>query len=291
MNLILNLRKRLLLFICITILCYVLTSLIAGIISYKWGTDSTKAMRIASVIQDLFLFVIPSLVTALLVTRIPASFLAVDKKPGMAALFISTCTLVAAIPLMNYIVNLNEALTFPESLRWIEEKLRDSEEHARNAVAVLQGGNTIGDLIMSILIVGILAGFSEEIFFRGTFQRLLTTGRIGHHTAIWTVAVVFSLLHFQFYGFIPRTLLGAYFGYLLWWTRSLWIPITIHALNNTIYVVTQWHAKSFGGYGTLDHIGEDGDAMTVIASLLLSAAGIFMLRRQGRLIRNSCGER
>ncbi|MDE7136319.1 MAG: CPBP family intramembrane metalloprotease, partial [Muribaculaceae bacterium] len=43
-----------------------------------------------------------------------------------------------------------------------------------------------------------------------------------------------------FYGFVPRILMGAYFGYLIWWTGSLWVPVIAHAFNNSLVVVIQW---------------------------------------------------
>ncbi|MEG1774662.1 MAG: CPBP family intramembrane glutamic endopeptidase, partial [Oscillospiraceae bacterium] len=58
--------------------------------------------------------------------------------------------------------------------------------------------------------------------------------------AIWMAAFAFSMFHMQFYGLIPRMLLGAYFGYLLVWTRSLWIPIIAHFANNAIALLQIW---------------------------------------------------
>ena len=82
-------------------------------------------------------------------------------------------------------------------------------------------GATVPSLIVSVLIVGVFAGFSEELFFRGAMQRIMMSTRLNLHVTIWVVAVIFSLFHFQFFGFMPRLLLGAYFGYLLVLRRSL----------------------------------------------------------------------
>ena len=134
---------------------------------------------------------------------------------------------------------------------------------------------------MNILIIGVLAGFGEELFFRGTFMRLMTTGRVNPHVAIWTVAVVFSAMHLQFFGFVPRTLLGAYFGYLLYWSRSLWVPIIIHASNNIIYVVWQWAYSVNGNEQTpIDTIGTNGNWSAVVISALLTVAIIICIQRR-----------
>ena len=112
---------------------------------------------------------------------------------------------------MNWLIHFNEGIHLPESMAGIEQAMRSMEDMAQANVELVQGGAGIGDLIMSILIVGIFAGFCEELLFRGAFVRLLVSMKLNIHAAIWIVAFVFSALHFQFYGFFPRLLLGALF--------------------------------------------------------------------------------
>jgi membrane protease YdiL (CAAX protease family) len=121
----------------------------------------------------------------------------------------------------------------------IEAALRSMEDNASNSVEMMLGPNTIGNLIISVLIVGLLAGFSEELFFRGALQRLLSS-RLSTSAAIWTAAVIFSAMHFQFFGFVPRMLLGAYLGYLLVWSGSIWLPAAVHAFNNIMFIVLRY---------------------------------------------------
>lgn len=120
------------------------------------------------------------------------------------------------------------------------------EEVSFESMKVLMAKPSVGTLVVNILLIGVAAGFSEELLFRGCFQRLLTTGGVNRHVAVWLVAIVFSAMHFQFFGFVPRLLLGAYFGYLLLWTGNLWLPITAHILNNTMYVIVAWNEVRMG---------------------------------------------
>lgn len=275
MKLSLTLGKRLILFICITLLCFVVTSAIVGFIVYKAGVDSTPMMRIAAVLQDLLLFILPAIVTALLITRLPATFLAVDRKPHAQTLVLAVCTMIVSIPAMDALVALNDSITFPESLKALEMAMRQAEESAAQSVNALLGGGSVASMVVSVLIVGVLAGFSEEIFFRGAFLRLLTTGKVNKHLAIWLVAFCFSAMHMQFFGFFPRLLLGAYFGYLLCWSGSLWLPIVMHALNNSIYVVSNWAS---GGEQAALNTGNDNIIM-VCVSIALTAIGIYLTHR------------
>jgi len=273
----LTLRQRIIFFICIAVFGFAISCLAGGFIINHFP-PSTATMRIAAVIQSMFQLVIPAIVTAIILTRQAASFLAIDRKPNVKILLLSFAALAASIPAMNMIISINQNIELPESLHRLEELMKDMEAQAAGTITLLQGNGSIGDLIMNILIIGLLAGFGEELFFRGTFMRLMTTGGINHHVAIWTVAVIFSAMHLQFYGFVPRTLLGAYFGYLLVWSRCLWIPIMIHAANNIIYVCWQWAYHSTGEAMTpVDKIGTDGEPYSVIISIVITSVLITII--------------
>ena len=287
----LSLRQRFVFFICIAIIGFLISGVCGGLLISKFPT-STAAMRIAAVIQSLFQLIIPAIVTAIIVTRRPASFLMIDRRIDPVILLLSFAALIASIPTMNMVISLNSSLTLPESLSWLEETIRQMEDNAARSISLLQGGETVGDLIMNILIIGILAGLGEELFFRGTLMRLLTTGRVNIHVSIWTAAIIFSAMHLQFYGFVPRMLLGALFGYLLYWGRSLWIPVIIHAANNIIYVVWQWiYGPANEGQTPVDTIGTDGDWGAVAVSVAVTAAIIVMIVSRSRKINDLSSDR
>ena len=274
----LTLRQRFILLICITLVGFFISGVISSLIIAKFGMQSTAAMRIAAVMQSLFQLIVPAIATAMIVTRRPATFLAIDRRIDLRLLLLAAAALLTATPMMNRLIALNEAVTLPDSLAWLEQSLKQMEEQAAATIAVMQGGTSVGDLVMNILIIGVLAGLGEELFFRGTFLRLMTTGRINPHIAVWTVAVVFSAVHLQFYGFVPRTLLGAYFGYLVVWTRCLWIPVIIHALNNIIYISSEWIAARQG----LDESAinsYDGNLLVNAASVIITAALLVIIYR------------
>ena len=136
--------------------------------------------------------------------------------------------------------------------------------------------NTIPQLLFCLLVVGLMAGLSEEMLFRGAMQRTMQDSRLGAHTAIWVTAIVFSAFHMQFFGFLPRMLLGAWLGYLFVWTRSLWVPIIAHTLNNSTVVVMSYLAgKGVVPEGFGDNLGLPADGAfpwMATASLVLSIA-------------------
>ena len=279
-KLILNPTMRIGLFLCITILCFIFCALISGIIMYKWE-GNIAAMRIATIMQDLILFISPALITSILVTRLPADFLQLRKLPSFSSIFLTALILLLSIPAMNFIVHCNESIVLPESLNSLEVYFKSLENSSQESINLLLGFDSaasISNLIMSILIVGI----SEERFFRGALQNLLLSNPMKAHIAIWTTAIIFSAMHFQFYGFIPRVLLGAFFGYLAFWSGSLWLPIFAHALNNSLVVLSTWLVKRNAINLDINKIGTEytSDSLIFIAiSVIATTLGIVILYR------------
>nr|WP_302315759.1 CPBP family intramembrane glutamic endopeptidase [uncultured Muribaculum sp.] len=227
--------KSLALFICWWVLCTLLGSVIIGLV----GADDVVRLRWATVLQDLFIFIMPVAMTALIAARNPLRFTGVDRWPCSRAVIWTMAVVVLAIPAMNVIVQWNASLTLPESMSRIEQVLRASEQAANGMVMMLMSGTSVLDLILSILIMGCLTGIAEELFFRGMLQKLLHVQLRNAHIAIWATAVIFSAVHLQFFGFVPRMLIGAFLGYLAWWSGSLWLPAMAHALNNSLVVINQ----------------------------------------------------
>lgn len=272
------------LFIFLFILMLVIVSFFGEFVTSRM-TNTVAGFRILTVVQDLFVFILPAVVTALLMTRLPARFLDIDRQPYISPLLLALVTLLVSMPFMNSVIEWNANIRLPESLKEIDAQMRQMEETAEAFIHGMIQGSSFGALVLSIAIIGVLAGISEELFFRGALQKLLLLTGMNHHVAIWTGAVIFSIFHFQFFGFVPRMLLGAYFGYLVWWTRSLWIPIIIHSINNSIVVVEEWRGSNLPE--NVDPTADNSNLLINIVSLLLVIAGIYMIRRTGKQNSNS----
>ena len=273
-----GLGRRLIFFLCATVFCFAIGSLLVSVLVYLKGMTPAM-MRISAVMQDVIVFIAPSLITAVIITRLPAKFLAIESKPKGKIWILACLILILSLPAMNSLISWNESIELPSALKGIEEGMRNAEARAQESVNLLIGGDSVGAIIVSILIVGVLAGLSEELFFRGTMQRLLTTGGVNVHVAIWVVAFIFSATHLQFYGFFARLILGAYFGYLLYWTRCLWIPVIVHVFNNSVYVL----GNRFVGNGAeelnINNVGVDS-VWLVLLSIVLTVVGLVLLRKQ-----------
>jgi membrane protease YdiL (CAAX protease family) len=123
---------------------------------------------------------------------------------------------------------------------------------------------TIPELLTGILVIGVFAGIGEEMFFRGVVQPKLKLYTNSAHWGIWLTAIIFSAIHVQFYGFIPRVFLGALFGYLYLYSGSLLYPILAHIFNNTLTVIVVYLSNQ----GQIDFDLESTDSVSYPAAML-----------------------
>lgn len=255
------------------------------------GGLSVNTMRWSTVVQDILMFCAPAVFSAYVISKRPWRFLRLSTSPGIWQIVMAVAAMMAAIPFMNAVIAWNESLTLPDSLASVEQWMRASETRASEATALLFGDYSVVSLFIGIGLVGILVGFSEEIFFRGGLQNILCSSGKNPHIAIWVTAVVFSAVHVQFFGFFPRLLLGAFFGYMMYWSGSLWLAVICHALNNSMVVVSQWAVHNgLKAASTVETIGTSAQHWpVVVGSLLLTALAITVLYRISAGRRTSCG--
>jgi membrane protease YdiL (CAAX protease family) len=124
-----------------------------------------------------------------------------------------------------------------------------------------------------MLMLAIIPALGEELIFRACFQKVLGRWTGNYHLAIWLSAIIFSSIHFQFYGFFPRMFLGALFGYLLVWSGSIWLPILAHFLNNGMAVVGAYVLQQEGK--NLDQVFEsDPVSWPILISSTLAFVGL-----------------
>ena len=234
-------------FVCL-MLAFVLSIIVAAPFMHKSITDLfTIASNINSpdynflkylqTIQAIALFILPALMVPALFGSNYKEYLSIKKTPAFQFVIIALCITVVAIPFINITELWNSKMKLPSSFAALENWMKTSEQNA----AVLSEGflkvSTIGGLLFNVFMMAILPALGEEFVFRGVFQRLFTEWFKNYHCGIIASAALFSAFHMQFYGFIPRMLLGMSFGYMLAWSGSLWVPIIAHFINNAFGIV------------------------------------------------------
>ena len=159
-------------------------------------------------------------------------YLKAEQLPETRPFLIGTLLMLVAIPLVLYTYNLNQALPIPEALRALEEQANESIK------GLLQMDNLL-ELLANLALIALLPALGEELVFRGIVQQQLMR-RMAPWAAILLGAAVFSFIHFQFEGFLPRMLLGVLLGWLYWRSQNIWVPVGAHFVNNAFQVVGQY---------------------------------------------------
>lgn len=143
---------------------------------------------------------------------------------------LTACLMVVSLPFMDAVESWCLSYLIPDFLSdYVERELADS---VLLLGGMLQPSGFFGWVeLLLLMCVGTAIG--EEIMFRGAllscFRNRCKYHR--HMTAI-VVGLIFSAIHMELSGLMPRWILGTLFVYLLYWSHSLWIPILAHFLNN-----------------------------------------------------------
>lgn len=230
-----------------------------------------------SVVQALVGFIGTSVLTVKLATPHPWRFLGLVERVNWRPFLGVVLVYILALPFLNQLIYYNSLMSFPESLSSLEQSMREMEEINGKFTKVILGGESVGALVSGILIIGVLTGLAEEMLFRGTLQRTIAIYRPMGQWAIWIAAFIFSAVHMQFFGFFPRLLLGAFFGYMLYSTGSLWPGVFAHALNNSLVVVTSWLQPRSPEMPDLESFGTVKEGFPVWGVVSLVATGLFLL--------------
>jgi len=249
-------------------------------------------VRLMQVCQSIFVFICPPFILSMLYKESPKKFLHLQK-PKLKHAIIAIFSILIMVPLVNLLVKWNEGMHLPEFMQGVEAWMRESENTANQVTELILKGSGWYDLTINLIIVALLAGIGEELIFRGFFQsvfaKIIDPGKNSNikpnwvmHTTIWTVAILFSAIHLQFYGFIPRVLLGAWFGYLLWWTGSIWVPILAHFTNNAISTIAVYSENNGILTNDPDQIGLNETWWLCLISIILLAACIVYLKKEQR---------
>ncbi|WP_247235543.1 CPBP family intramembrane glutamic endopeptidase [Telluribacter sp. SYSU D00476] len=161
-----------------------------------------------------------------------------NRKPlrAVSALWIGLLGVIAIFPFNELIIDWNQRLELPELLGPVEDWMRYKEQQNELLTNQLIRFDSADQFIIALAVIGFIASLGEEVFFRGIVQRKLVEWMRNAHAGIWLAAVLFSAMHFQFFGFFPRLVLGVVFGYLYLWSGNIWVPTMAHFLNNGLIV-------------------------------------------------------
>ena len=237
-------------------------------------------LKYFQVVNQIGIFILPVLLYAWLENRNIGSYLRINRKPGVIHLLLSVLLILVSIPVINWMVEINQQMSLPDFMKGIENWMRESEDKTNEITEIFLKVNTIQGLIVNLFIIAFLAAVGEELLFRGVVLRLILEGTKNIHLAIIISAVLFSAMHLQFYGFFPRTILGILFGYIFIWTGTLWIPIILHFLFNGLTVVAAYLFNKGLISTDAESFGTSSSSRIIIGSFILMVVFLLILYKK-----------
>lgn len=225
--------ERLFILLALIIIGLILGTVIglAYVFITKSDPNDLNALRFMQISSQLFTFVFPPIAYAFLVKEKPINALGL-KKSKILWFLIGIAMIFAIMPFNSILAEWNANLTLPESMSKIESLMKQMQESATEIIEKFVSVDTIGGLILNLFMIAGLAALGEELLFRSIIQTSLIKICKNAHIGILIASAIFSFIHFEFYGFFPRLILGMLLGYMFYFSGSIWIPMLMHFLNN-----------------------------------------------------------
>ncbi|HWW39120.1 CPBP family intramembrane glutamic endopeptidase [Pedobacter sp.] len=201
-----------------------------------------NGLKIIQICTSIGLFFAPPLLLAFENGRKIKDFYGFGK-PKAEWIFLVFLIMICSMPFMEWTALINQKMILPDFLKPLDTWMREKEEEAMRMTLILLKINTTWDFLVNLFMIALVPAVAEELMFRGGVQRGLNRMFNNPHVAIWFAAFIFSAIHMQFFGFLPRLLLGAGFGYIYYWSGSLWYAMLGHFINNGYAVCVAWYLQ------------------------------------------------
>jgi membrane protease YdiL (CAAX protease family) len=185
--------------------------------------------------------------------------------------------LIIALPFVDWTGTINHYLV-PESTglgKW----MKSMEEDASKQIAYMLKKDGINELVLNLVLVAVFAGVGEELFFRGVLQRLFIKFFKNAWAGIIVTAIIFSAIHLQFYGFIPRLVLGILLGLIYWYSGSLWPAILAHFAYDALAVVVIYFNPSMADEAGVT-VSVGNQVVLALGSLILIIGIIIIMKKR-----------
>ena len=232
-----NRLEKIFIIAALIIVGLILSLVVSTITTLASGSFSElSVLRIAQISSQIFTFVLPPILYAILVKDNPISALGLNKVK-FHWLLLGIAMMYIILPLNSAFAEWNAELKLPESMKALEELMKSMQDAAAEATEKMLNVNNISGLIINIIMIAGLAALGEELLFRSLLQTSLIKICKNAHIGIIIASAVFSFIHFEFYGFLPRLVLGLLLGYMFYFSGSIWVPMLMHFLNNGTIVV------------------------------------------------------
>jgi membrane protease YdiL (CAAX protease family) len=137
--------------------------------------------------------------------------------------------------------DLTEKIPTPIALKNWATQMEDQYKKALYAMTQMK---SVLDLLFAIIAVAVVPAIVEELFFRASLQKIIMDWTGKPYVAIVVTAVIFSAFHFSYFGFLSRMSLGIILGIIYYYTKTIWLPILMHFINNGIGITILYFVRN-----------------------------------------------
>jgi membrane protease YdiL (CAAX protease family) len=245
----------------------------------KWDMNNPKMMifiRGVLILQFLGLFLIPTLLFGYFSDPHPFRYLGLKAPSKSSYWLLAVGIMLVAIPAVEFTGLLNRNMhVSPRMRNWME----GMEKQAQGTILFMLNEHSPANLVKNLVFIALFAGIGEELFFRGVLQRLFIRACKNHWMGIVIAAFLFSFLHFQFLGFVPRFLLGILLGAIYWYSGSIWPAILAHFFYDGLFIVLAYLHPELATDENATILSPTATAITALFSVLLLIVLIRFMQR------------
>lgn len=247
--------------------------------------QTISMLKYFQIIQSIGLFLVPPFIIAYLFGDKTFNYLKLTKKPSLLILLLGVIGILVAVPFIEFLAKLNSSLSFPDSMASVETYLRNSAIENKKLAESLFKGTSMLNLVVNIFMIAILPAIGEELLFRGVFQKIFVEWTRNVHVGVIIAAFLFSFFHFEIFQFIPRFMMGIFLGYLFVWSKSIWVPISVHFANNGVAVFYEFlKNNNMTSFNFEEITKSDNFAIYTILSILITSLICFFIYRSSKIV-------
>jgi hypothetical protein len=206
--------------------------------------DNIFLIKLMQLITSVFIFIVPPLLLSYFEGGNLFNNLDLRKKIKrqnvlLIILIMLFSQILVAVSMQWNLEIINSLKSFIPS---VVESMKLMEENAKTITEAFLKMENTSDLLFNLFLIAFIPAIGEEMVFRGVLQKKLHSILQSPHLAIFVSSFIFSAIHMQFFGFLPRFILGIILGYLFYYSKNLWMPIIAHFINNALAVLIMYSA-------------------------------------------------
>ena len=273
-----NIRQSVGFRIFLYLMALLICSLVGGLLTLLL-VDDINLLKAGQGISSALIFIAPPLVLYAFTRVKPLQAVGFRKVSNAWLLLIGVVLMFVSLPVTGQLMAWNEAMDLGPAFETLEHWLQMMEDTAAGLTERMLEVESVGGLLCNLLVIALIPAIGEELTFRGVLQQALVRGCKNAHVGIALSAAIFSFIHFQFYGFLPRMFLGLLLGYMFYYSGSLWTSILMHFINNGTAVVVSY--LEYNGLTTMDadNFGSTDNAWVILFSLVVTMVLLWLSRK------------